>query len=168
MNRRLALAGAALALPGLAAFRPARAQYGAEGLRQQILMAGAFTMRTSELAERRSQNPLIRQFAGFEIAEQRGIVEAMRIAGFGVIPGGVPVTQREAEAMQRLQQLQGFDFDRGYVHEQLRGHRELLDLQSTVARGGGGRDDQIVAAVALPSIQQHIAMLEGMRQSLRG
>ena len=85
MNRRGILLGSA----GLGALslgvspRPASAQQatvqrlsGAEYL-AATLMGGTLAKQTSQLALERAQNPRVRQFAGFEIAEQTALAQVL-------------------------------------------------------------------------------------------
>ena len=86
MNRRGILLGSAglgalsLGLPP----RPAPAQQataprrlsGAEHL-AATLMGGTLAKQTSQLALERAQNPRVRQFAGFEIAEQTALAQEL-------------------------------------------------------------------------------------------
>lgn len=168
MNRRIAvgaLAGAAL-FPSL--LRPAKAQGMASGslaqLRQMALMGNVFSTQTSDLAPSRAQHDIVKAFAHFEAAEQRSILQAMQLADLPV-PSTVPMPAEKTQIFQQLQALQGPEFDRMYLRTQLQGHQELLQAHQGLL-AAGSKDEKVISTLAVTSIQQHIAMLQGLQQRL--
>src|SRR5829696_227737 len=130
---------------------------------QQTLAAGTVSLQTSEIALQKAQNPMVKQFAGFERDEQTTIAEVLRsmqdpaaTASSGTAGGAsaaaaassgmgssasAAVTTPEIPAdkaamMQQLQQTNpGAEFDRMYIQGQLQGHQELLQIQERYLQG---------------------------------
>ena len=174
MDRRAILLGSAglgaLSL-GLAP-RPAPAQQatapqrlsGSEHL-AATLMGGTLAKQTSQLALERAQNPRVRQFAGFEIAEQTALAQVLTDTEN---PPPVPLDATHAAALRTLQAQQaGPAFDRAYVLSQLQQHQALLLVQQGYLDSfNRSADTQHIAVLARVSIQQHLVMLQEIQAML--
>jgi len=123
------------------------------------LMGGSFAMQTSQLALTRTGNPDVINFANAEIAEQAQVAGAL-----GAAPGSAPLRTDHAALIQRLQATPSGAFDRMYVQGQIRGHRELLALNTAYLRTGGNPQEQQVAQMSVPIIQRHLAILSNLRE----
>ena len=86
-------------------------------------------MQTSHLALTRTGNPDIVNFANAEIAEQVQVASAL-----GAAPGSAPLRPDHAALFQSLQAAPSGPFYRMYVQGQIRGHRELLALNTSYLR----------------------------------
>ena len=172
MNRRHALMGLAAAgavaaplLHGTAAAQSAPTVTPTEHL-AKTLMAGTLAKQTSELALERAQNPKVKQFAGFEVAEQTAIAQVLTDVAN---PPPVPLDAAHAAVLTSLRPLSGAEFDRAYVQGQIQGHEELLVLQQGYLAGNNrSTDGQHIAVLARTVIQEHLIMLRDMQQMLAG
>jgi putative membrane protein len=157
MERRtflLSLAGLGL-LSGGAIARPAPMP----DFRTADLGGGEFAMRTSQIALSRTSNADVVQFANAEIAEQLNVATAL-----GSAPGMGPLRSDHAAIISRLEAMRpGPAFDAMYVKGQIAGHRELLALNSSYLDMGGDPQFKSVAAMSLPIIQQHLSVLNRLR-----
>ena len=129
------------------------------------LMGGTLAKQTSELALERSQNPKVRQFAGFEIAEQSALAQVLTDT---VNPPPVPLDANHAAALQTLQAQQaGPAFERAYVLSQTQQHQALLLIQQGYLESFNRRTDtQHIALLAHMYIQQHLVMLQEIQAML--
>jgi putative membrane protein len=124
------------------------------------LMGGSFAMQTSQLALTRTRNPALINFANAEISEQTQVAVAL-----GAAPGSAPLRPDHASLLRQLEDTpSGGAFDRMYVQGQIRGHRELLALNSSYLRTGSNAHEQQVAQMSVPIIQQHLAVLSSLRE----
>jgi putative membrane protein len=157
MERRsflLALGALCLSHKGAMA-RPAQRDF-----RSADLMGGSFAMMSSQLALTRTGNPDVINFANAEIAEQVQVATAL-----GAAPGSAPLRADHADMMNRLNGVPaGRDFERMYVQGQIKGHRELLSLNTSYLRGGSDPQLQSVAQMSVPIIQRHLAVLSNLRE----
>lgn len=157
MDRRLALFALAGALPLAAGLGGrAEAQLGGD-MRMMALMGGEFSLQSSQLALQRSRNARVRQFAQLESNEQIAYAAAM-----GSGPGAVPLRQDHAALLEQMSRSSGAAFDRLYLQGQMAGHRELFQINQSMAQGGADPVGRAVATVAVPSIQTHMTMLGAM------
>lgn len=133
--------------------------------RQLTLVTGAFAKETSQVALTQAQNPAVKQFAGYEFAEQTTIAQVLTDQQ---APPPVSLDPAHAAALQSLAALAGPAFDREYVRGQLQGHAELLQIQQSFLQGQDAMDTDAVhvAMLARTVIEMHISMLQGIQQSL--
>jgi putative membrane protein len=173
MIRRNLLAGAAAGAGFASALRlrVAAAQQSAAGAgsmsperTSQMALGGmAFALATSELANGRAENAVVRTFAQLEAEEQNAFAEARRMAGLPV-PAPSMMDGQKQQMVQQLHGLRGAEFDRMYVQGQIMGHRELLQLHQAMAQSGSRPEERMLATVAVPAIKSHLSMLQGIQQ----
>jgi len=183
MNRLTLIAGA-LALPLLAAC--ATAPYGppppggpppvaaaaVPPAPQFVLMAAqtdAYERQAGQMAASQGQDPRVRSF-GDMMVRDHGMTSAelqQAAASAGIAPA--PPTLRPDHA-QMIQQLQaaGPNFDQVYAAQQVRVHREALDLMRGYAAAGDQPALRAVAARAAPIVHEHLRMARDMNNARRG
>lgn len=147
---------------------------------QQTLAAGTVSLQASNFAATKAQNPRVKQFAGFEIAEQNTLSEVMHsmaeptatsstTQGAQQAASTAPeLPQADAAAMERMSKAQGGpDFDKDYVAMQLKGHQDLFAIQERYLQGNPqNRELTNVARLALGQIREHIALLKDIQNEL--
>ncbi|WP_194164568.1 DUF4142 domain-containing protein [Microvirga thermotolerans] len=145
---------------------------------QQTLATGTVSLQASNFALSKAQNPRVKQFAHFEVAEQNTLSEVLRsmaepaatsstTAGAQQAASTAPeLPQADAAAMERRSKAQGgAAFDKDYVAMQLKGHQDLLAVQERYLQGNpGNRELMNVAKLARGQIQEHIALLQDMQK----
>lgn len=166
MLRRTALGllagAAALSLPPrIARAQPATGVVEPVQLAGHALASGAFALQSSELALRKATRPEAKAFAGFEIVEQRTMLEALRVAGLQP-PDPVALDAEKAQILGQLRGLEGAAFDRAYIATQASGHGELLQLHQALARRAPQPAQRALSTLATAAIQQHMMMLQEM------
>jgi len=179
MERRtlmLGLSGAALPLLVQATPRRALAQAGgaaspsatldAAQHREATLRVGSLAKQASQLALQRASHPAVKQFAGFEDAEQTTIAQVLTNTQN---PPPAPLDANEVATLRQLQAAAGPAFDQAYVQGQITGHQQLLGIQEAFLRGqpGMGTDAVHVAMLARTVIQMHLTMLGDLERALR-
>ena len=164
MNRRHVFsAGAAVAasLP-FAFFAQTAAPAPMDPAKQPALLGGNFALLSSRIATEKATAPAVKTFAELEIAEQEATATA-----FGAQPGVGGVTEKHAALLEQLQAASaGPEFDMMYVDGQIAGHEELHDIHATYAANGTDPMARGASMVGVPSIETHLSMLRGIRQSL--
>jgi putative membrane protein len=125
------------------------------------LMGGDFATATSQLALSKTSNGSIRAFAELEIAEQVAVAQA-----FGSESGAAGLSEEHATMVAQLEALEGPEFDMMYIDGQIAGHQELLGIHQTYARNGDDPMARGGSIVGVTGIQSHLAILQGLRQSL--
>lgn len=141
---------------------------------QQTMMAGAAALQTSEIALQKAKDEDVKQFAQFEVDEQRTIAEVLRSM---MEPSGTAssasaaapqLDAKHAEMLKKLQQAQaGEAFDKMYVDGQLQGHQELLQIQETYLKSNSRNREHVnVAKLARGHIKEHVQVLTDLKEAL--
>ncbi|WP_376095311.1 DUF4142 domain-containing protein [Roseomonas sp. CCTCC AB2023176] len=161
--------GASTSATPNAATPPANLQgMDADRLRTLTHEAGTFSLMTARIGAEKARHPDAKRFAQFEVIEQEGIAESMRLAGHQMQQPNFSGEKREM--MNRLQQAQaGDEFDRMFLQGQHDGHQELLNLTSAMmAAQNAPAPDKIIATLANGQIREHLILIStmlGMAQS---
>ena len=128
------------------------------------LMAGTLAKQSSQVALERAQNPRVKQFAGFEIAEQTAVAQVLTNSDN---PPPVPLDAEHGAVLKTLEAQSGPAFDRAYILGQITGHQELLQIQQGyLDNTNRSTDTQHIAVLARMSIKQHLVMLQEIQQLL--
>lgn len=179
MDRRnviLAVSGAAAPLLVAAMPRQALAQQassdklepiGAGRHKQMTLLLGAFSKQASELAERQAANPRVKEFAGFEVAEQTTVAQVLTDLQK---PPAEPLNDAQRQQIQRLKATADSAFDQQYLQTQMQVHRDLLRVQQEFLAGQPAMNTDAVhiAMLARTIIQMHLTMLADIANAMHG
>jgi putative membrane protein len=147
---------------------------------QQVLAAGTVSLQQSNFALSKAQNPRVKMFAEFEIAEQNNLADIMHsfadpastastTAGAQQAAATAPeLPPEDSAAMERMSKAQpGAGFDRDYVALQIQGHQKLLAIQEAYIKNApNNREALSVARLARGQIQEHLALLQDMQKEL--
>lgn len=147
---------------------------------EQTLAAGTVSLQASNFAATKAQNPRVKQFAGFEIAEQNTLSDVMHsmaeptatsstTKGAQQAASTAPeLPQNDAAAMERMSKAQGGPaFDKDYVAMQLKGHQDLFAVQERYLQGNPqNRELMNVAKLAMGQIREHITLLQDIQKEL--
>lgn len=160
MERRTLFAAGALAAV-MPVAKLAFAQAAPDAEKQDILLAGNFSLMTSRLAADRATDPAVKAFATLEVSEQ----EAVALA-FGASPSEQLTTEHAAMLEELTALPAGPEFDMKYLEGQVTGHEQLHALHSTYAASGGDPKAQGASIVAVPAIDSHMSMLRAIQQRM--
>ena len=94
-------------------------------------------------------------------AINRQLVTLAQTKGF-IIPNSV--TNAEAAQQAQLKQMGGASFDRVYLRDQKRAHEQAIKLFQTEAQSGSDPDLKKFASATLPTLQQHLQMIEAAQK----
>ena len=144
---------------------------GGDDYKRMTLMAGTLAKQTSELAAQKASNAKVKQFAGFEVAEQTAVAQALTSQQN---PAAITLDDKRAAVLRTLQGASGADFDKAYVLAQIDGHSELLGIQDAFLKGKGqdtasllASDTAHIATLAKAVIEMHLVMLKDLNDMLR-
>ena len=139
---------------------------------------GSLSLAISRIAADKVKHAALKQFAGFEIAEQETIASILKAMMMpGAPPSGTVKPPTEAElianlddkgeaAVTKMHEMKpGAAFDRDYVKAQIEGHRKLLALQEAYLAAPTDLDETNVAKLAKGMITEHLALLAGLEKA---
>ena len=145
---------------------------GSEDYKKLTLIAGTLAKQSSELAAQKASDPKVKQFAGFEVAEQTAIAQALTSQQN---PPSTALDEKRAAVLKGLQGQSGASFDKAYIMAQIDGHSELLGIQDAFLQGKGqdtasllASDTAHIATLAKAVIEMHLVMLKDLNNIVRG
>jgi predicted outer membrane protein len=184
MNRRSLLTSAAFAavvpafvsIPALAqtASPPGDAE---KKHGEETKKVGSLSLATSRVALDKASDPMVKEFAKWEVAEQETIADILKsMETDGKAEGALkPPSEAEVEAMldsegkaglDKLKGASGKEFDKAYVTAQLDGHKKLLTIQEDYLKIGQNREHLSVTKLARGQIKEHIDHLDALKSTV--
>jgi predicted outer membrane protein len=145
----------------------------------QTNMVGSLLLETSRMALEKSQNRWIRQFAGFEVAEQEGMADVLKALVDPQFTATLPTRKSDVNAapslgpqsgllVDKLSKMNGAEFEKNYIAGQVEAHQQLLQIQETLLRSNQVPREQVgIAKLAQSHIQEHLVVLRQL-PDLRG
>ncbi|MGO6854443.1 DUF4142 domain-containing protein [Rhizobium beringeri] len=184
MNRRTLLTSAAFAaaVPAFLSM-PAFAQTAAapgdaeKKHAAETKKVGSLSLAASRVAVEKASDPMVKEFAKWEVAEQETIADILKsMETEGKAEGALkPPTEPEVEAMldaeaksslDKLKASSGKEFDKAYVTAQLDGHKKLLTIQEDYLKVGQSREHLGVTKLARGQIKEHIDHLDMLKSKV--
>lgn len=125
------------------------------------LQNGAVALETSRIAQSRARNPMVRQFATFEVEEQTGISQVLNELMPMAPP---PPSPADRQMMQQLASLNGAAFDRMYLTGAIDVHQRLRQVQETYLSQGRNMHNRHIATLARGRILEHITEAQNLQR----
>ncbi len=138
------------------------------------IAVGSLSLILSQIALPKVSQPFLKQFVGFEIAEQEAVAGILKAIQTNAAPTGSIASPADAEVMQNLdeaakasvEKLRGLSagsaFDHDYIRYEVEGHRKLLDIQEVYLKTPDNLDETNVAKLARGMIKEHLTLLADM------
>jgi putative membrane protein len=177
-NSRYHLSLCALALlGGLMAAPPASAQQQGAASGQQLssqdknfldfaAQANQQEIRLGVLAVTKAEQPATKAFGRFmaqDHIELESQLAALVNAEHVEVPNGIG--QEGRQMMQKLQSLNGLQFDREYMQGMVQGHTKVIQRFEEAASKAQNPSVRRLAAESLPILQQHLALAQAVEAS---
>jgi putative membrane protein len=106
---------------------------------QQAAIGGMAEVQLGQLAQTRAANPKVKQFASMMVRDHtKSNDELKQAAAAQSMPLPTQLDDKHRDIVQRLQQLNGAEFDREYMRVMVDGHMEMRDLLDDRAERPGG------------------------------
>ena len=149
-------AGPAALFSPTVASQPATVSVADQAFLGLAAQSGLAEVALAELAQQRALSSSVRDFAERMMADHtRANAELVALAtSRGVVPPESPDPARQA-VVQRLAAMEGSEFDRHYLRQQIAEHEVAIALFASAAQGGSDHGVQSFAAKWLPSLRDH-------------
>jgi len=136
-------------------------------------MSDMYEMEASRLAEQRSQNAQVKQFAQHMLRDHQkttGELKGMLPMLQGVSAQQMPTAldQQHQALVQQLQGAQGAQFDRTFVQQQVQSHQTAVDLFRSYAQSGDNAQLKQWASQTLPSLEEHLRQAQQLQRGTQG
>ncbi|MBV1796949.1 DUF4142 domain-containing protein [Siccirubricoccus sp. G192] len=134
-----------------------------------------FEIESSRLAEQRSQNAQVKEFAQHMVRDHQKttteLQQMIRQASAAPLSGlQMPqsLDQRHQAMVQQLQGAQGAQFDRLYAQQQVQAHQMAVDMFRNYGQSGDNAALKQWASQTLPTLQQHLQQAQQLQRSTQG
>jgi putative membrane protein len=123
---------------------------------EQAALGGAAEVQAGQLAQQKSSNDEVKQFAQQMIDDHGKANDQLKqIASQKGID--IPASDPKADAeSKQLDAVNGAAFDRKYAQIQLKDHQQTVKLFQQEAKSGGDPDLKSFASSTLPTLEQHL------------
>lgn len=131
---------------------------------------GSFEVKAGELAQTKATNPDVKQFAQHLVTDHtKANQELKQIISTkqGII---IPQTldEKQQECWNKLTKSDGAEFDRTFMQEQVKAHREAVALFEHESKNGKDEQFKAFATKALPKLREHLQHAEQVWTKVKG
>lgn len=155
-------AGTAIAQPDAGGAFAAQAP-SAQDFAQMAAMSDMFEIESSNIALKKVKSGPVRDFAQMMVADHtkssQALKEAVTTSGQSLgMPASLDATRQSQLAV--LNRLEGQEFEREYMNQQMAAHRQALEMLKTYAASGDTAELRQFAQSTIPAVQKHHDWLE--------
>jgi len=146
----------------------AHAMTKAEPFVQELKSSGQFEIESSTVALQKSKNEDLRKFAQQMIDDHKAadqkLTETLKQANLP--EPQYSMIEEQKDMLLTLTALEGVNFDRKYVQDQIQSHNAAINLLTSFSQRGDNKELKQLASTLLPTIKEHLKMAEGLRPSV--
>jgi putative membrane protein len=139
------------------------------------MAVGSLSLVASRVALKKVRDDDVKEFADFEVAEQETIADVLtsmmdpsKASGKLNPPSDSEarrhIPQDEQATLQKMEQMDGKEFETAYVRAQTEGHQKLLRIQEEYLASGKDPAHINVAKLARAQIKEHLQLLADLRE----
>ncbi len=164
----------ALGILTVASAQPSRAQpagpMSAHDFAQAAAESDQYEIEAAEVAAINSQDTSVKAFARQMIQDHSQTRQSVQQAATasGMAPPPMALSDSGQKMLAELQGLQGPEFDKAYVRQQVLAHHQALVVEQGYAANGSDPSLRQAAQSAVPMIQQHLDTAQRMQRSTSG
>jgi putative membrane protein len=127
---------------------------------------GLAEVKLGELAEQKASSPEVKQFGKRMVDDHSKADEQLKATLHAKSIAAPSAMDPEAQkTYDRLSKLSGPQFDRAYIQDMVKDHREDVSLFQTEARSGKDPEIKQFAAQTLPTLKEHLQMAERLSKN---
>ena len=132
-----------------------------------------YEMEASRLAEQRSQNTEVKRFAQHMLRDHQkttGELKGMlpQLQGVSAQQMATSLDRQHQALLEQLQGVQGAEFDRAFVRQQVQSHQAAVDLFRAYAQSGDDARLKQWASQTLPSLEGHLREAQQLQRGTQG
>ena len=122
-----------------------------------LAQGGIAEVEAGKLAQQKAADPKVKDFGAMMVKDHSAANEQLKAlaAGKGIeLPGSSSTSQMATKA--KLEVLSGGSFDKSYVEDQVKAHRDTVELLKKEIAAGQDRDAKAFAQKVLPTVESHL------------
>lgn len=122
-----------------------------------LAQGGIAEVEAGKLAQQKGDDPKVKDFGAMMVKDHSAANEQLKAlaAGKGIdLPGSSSTSQMATKA--KLEVLSGGTFDKSYVEDQVKAHRDTVELLKKEIATGQDPDAKAFAQKVLPTVESHL------------
>ena len=122
-----------------------------------LAQGGIAEVEAGKLAQQKGADPKVKDFGAMMVKDHSAANEQLKAlaAGKGIdLPGSSSTSQMATKA--KLELLSGGTFDKSYVEDQVKAHRDTVELLKKEIATGQDPDAKAFAQKVLPTVESHL------------
>ena len=122
-----------------------------------LAQGGIAEVEAGKLAQQKGDDPKVKDFGAMMVKDHSAANEQLKAlaAGKGIdLPGSSSTSQMATKA--KLEVLSGGTFDKSYVDDQVKAHRDTVELLKKEIATGQDPDAKVFAQKVLPTVESHL------------
>ena len=122
-----------------------------------LAQGGIAEVEAGTLAQQKGADPKVKDFGAMMVKDHSAANEQLKAlaAGKGIdLPGSASTSQMATKA--KLELLSGGTFDKSYVEDQVKAHRDTVELLKKEIATGQDPDAKAFAQKVLPTVESHL------------
>jgi putative membrane protein len=125
---------------------------------------GMAEVRLGKLAQTNASSPEVRKFGELMVEDHsRANKELMALLQKkGMATPGKELPKKMQECYDNLSRLKGAEFDRAYIKDMLKDHKEDVALFESFAKNGQDADIRAFAIKTLPTLREHLQKVQDL------
>jgi putative membrane protein len=132
---------------------------------KEAAISDMFEIQSSQLAQSKAADAGVKSFASQMVTDHSATsAELKDLVSGGKVKAQLPTAMDSShkKKLDKLQKLNGADFDKQYVSDQRSAHKTAVSLFQRYAKGGDNADLKAFAAKYLPKLQGHLKMAQDL------
>jgi len=134
-----------------------------------LAQGGIAEVEAGKLAQQKGADPKVKDFGAMMVKDHSAANEQLKAlaAGKGIdLPGSSSTSQMAAKA--KLEVLSGGTFDKSYVEDQVKAHRDTVELLKKEIATGQDPDAKAFAQKVLPTVESHLHAINQIAAAGKG
>ncbi len=128
---------------------------------------GMTEVKLGNLALAKAQSEDVKRFAQMMVADHAKANDDLKeVAAKKSVALPTDISDEQKSTMDKLSKLSGADFDKEYVKDMVEDHEKDVKEFQTQAQSGTDADVKAFAARTLPTLQEHLSMIKGIKDKM--
>ena len=134
---------------------------------QKAAIGGMAEVELGKMAQQKGASDEVKQFASRMVDDHsKANAKLMQIASTKSVTLPASLDAKHKSTADKLGKMSGASFDRAYMSEMLKDHKEDVALFQKESKGGADADLKGFASKTLPTLQDHLKMVQDMTASM--
>lgn len=145
---------------------PATPKVNDEKFVKEAAMGGLAEVQLGKLAEEKASSPAVKQFAQRMVQDHTKANDQLKqVAGKEGVAVPSSLDSKHQKRVDKLSKLSGSEFDKAYIKDQLKDHKNDVSDFKDEANYGTKPGVKNFASETLPTLEQHLSMVKALQKS---